>query len=149
MKKLIIIMLILILLLGGGGGGAYYYLYVMNAPEENVVEEAPLPPPPEFEEMDSISIPVIRNGRVMKFVLLKTALELVDSDAREKVERYRPRLKDAYLRELHDYFSTVPVDKPINVRAVTARLMRASRHVLGRGVVTDILIQGVYEKKNF
>ena len=149
MKKLIIIILILLLLLGGGGGGAYYYLYVLNAPEEPVVQEEALPPPPEFEEMDSISIPVIRSGRVMKFVLLKTALELGDSDDRDRVERYRPRLKDAYLRELHDYFSTVPVDQPINVRAVTKRLLRASHQVLGRGVVRDILIQGVYEKKNF
>ena len=148
MKK-IIILLVILLLVAGGGGAAYYFLVLAKESEGEVIEEEPLPPPPEFEEMDSLAVPVIRGGRVMKFVLLKTSLELVDADARDRIERYRPRLKEAYLLEMHDYFSSVPDDQPINVRAVTKRLMKATRRVLGKGVVRDILIQGVYEKKSF
>lgn len=150
MKKLIILLLVLLLLLGGAGGGAYYYFFIK--PEQDAatrqVEEEALPPPPEFVELDSLSVPVIRNGRVVKFVLLKIAVELADGDYRDIVEENMPRVTDAFLRELHGYFATVPVDDPINVRAITVRLMRASRRVFGRGVITDILVQGVYERKS-
>lgn len=146
MKKLVILLVVLLILLGAIGGGAYYYFFSLA--EEEEVEEEVVQPLPEFEEIDSLSIPVIRNGKVMKFVLLKVAVELTDGDYRTRVQSYMPRLKDAYLRELHGYFATVPVDDPINVRAVTKRLMRASARVLGPGVVKDILVQGVYERKS-
>lgn len=147
MKKLVLLLVVLLVLLGAIGGGAYYYFFSLPE-EENTEEEEVVEPLPEFEEIDSLSIPVIRNGKVKKFVLLKVAVELTDGDYRSRVQSYMPRLKDAYLRELHGYFATVPVDDPVNVRAVTVRLMRASARVLGKGVVKDILVQGVYERKS-
>lgn len=131
MKKLILLLIVLLLLLGAIGGGAYYYFF-KRPTDETATEEVVSEPLPEFEEIDSLSIPVIRNGSVKKFVLLKVAVELTDGDYRTRVQSYMPRLKDAYLRELHGYFATVPVDDPVNVRAVATRLMKASAVYWGK-----------------
>ncbi|MEQ8449983.1 MAG: hypothetical protein RIB97_09895 [Nitratireductor sp.] len=145
MKKLILIVLIL-LLLAGGGGGAYWWFFMRGADGA----AAPEPPPPEpavFVEMEALTIPVIRGGAVAKYVLLKVSLEVEDEGAREAVVERMPRLKDAFLRDLHAYFASIPLDSPLNVRTVKTRLKRVADGIVGRGVVREVLIQGAFEKK--
>ena len=145
MKKIIIILVVL-LLLGGGGGAAYFFLFMQD--EEEMVEVAPLPEALDTVPLSALSIPVIRQGRVAKYVMIKVELELMAGVSGEKILLAEPRLRDSCLRELHDYFASIPVEAPINIRTVKKRLMRAVRDVLGNESITEVLIQGVYEKKN-
>jgi flagellar FliL protein len=147
-KKLIILLVLLILLLGGAGGGAYWWFFLREGANEALPEKAPPPPPPVFVEMEALTVPVIRGGAVAKYVLLKVTLEVDGQAARADVMDRMPRLKDAFLRDLHAYFASVPLDSPLNVRTVKQRLQRVADKYAGRGVVEDILIQGAYEKKN-
>jgi len=142
MKKLILIVLVLLLLAGGGGGG-YWWFFMRGA------DEAAAPPPPEpavFVEMEALTIPVIRGGAVAKYVLLQVALEVEDEEARQDVIDRMPRLKDAFLRDLHAYFASTPLDSPLNVRTVKTRLKRVAGRIVGPEIVREVLIQGAFEK---
>ena len=145
MKKLILIV-VLLLLLAGGGGGAYWWFFMRGG--DPAAEEAPPPPEPAvFVEMEPLTIPVIRGGAVAKYVLLKLSLEVEDAGAQQEVEERMPRLKDAFLRDLHAYFASIPLDSPLNVRTVKKRLQRVCDRTVGPGVVQEVLLQGAFEKK--
>lgn len=146
MKKLLLILLPVLLLIGGGGGAAYFFL-VMQKEEETA--EAPPPPPvedPVFFDMKSLAIPVIRGGAVRKYILLKVTLEVADDNVLELAQLEEPRLIDLCLRELHGYFSQVPVDAKPSRQPIERRLLKASRRILGKNSVKAVLIQGIYEK---
>lgn len=147
MKKLLIFGLLGLLLLGGGGG-AYWWFMMRDAGEEAAEAEPPPQDPPVFLELDSLTIPVIRSGSIARYVLLKITLEVEDQGARDEVVDRMPRLKDAFLRDLHDYFASIPLDSPVNVRTVKQRLQRVADRQAGPGVVKDVLIQGAFEKKS-
>lgn len=97
--------------------------------------------------MEGLTIPVIRGGRVEKYVLVKVTLEMEDSKSKSLAERSFPRLKDAFYRALHDYFGFQrPGTKGINVRVVKARLMRAGARAIGKKKIKAVLIQGAFER---
>ena len=145
MKKIIIILVVL-LLLGGGGGAAYYFLLMPPPEGEEVVEEAPLQNALETATLQALSIPVIRQGRVAKYVMIKISLELTPKMSEERILLAEPRIRDSCLRELHAYFAGIPIDAPINIRTVKKRLLRAVHSVVGKSAVSDVFIQGIYEK---
>ena len=145
MKKIIIIVIILLLL--GGGAGYYFFLMpkdIEKKPEEIKIEKI------EYQtfKLDILSVPIIRQGRVVKYVSIKITLEITPDISIDSLYTVRPRIRDSSLREMHDYFSTVSVDAPINIRTLKKRLLRAINMAIGKGVVANILIQGIYEKKN-
>lgn len=146
MKKVILILIIL-LVLGGGGGGTYYYMFMME-PEEIKPEDLPPPPPPVFlKGMEGLTVPVIRNGQVVKFILINVTIELEDEIYVDLAESYIPKLQDQFLRSAHEYFAGTPIEKPISIRAVTKRLKRIAVKTLGTKVVKDVFIEGVFERK--
>lgn len=152
MKKLLIILVLLILLLGAGGGGAYWWFFMREAGQgaeagDGAPEGAPNDPA-VYVELEALTIPVIRGGAVAKYVLLQISLEVEDLAAREEVQERMPRLVDAFLRDLHAYFASVPLDSPLNARTVKARLLAIANRITGGGVVREVLIQGAYEKTN-
>lgn len=120
----------------------------VHAADEKKDADAPLDTP-EFIKMDSLTIPVIRGGRVEKYVLIKVTLEMVDSKAKSLAVRSFPRLKDAFYRALHDYFGFQrPGTKGINVRVVKARLKRAGARAIGKNKIKAVLIQGAFERES-
>jgi flagellar FliL protein len=150
MKKLVIILILLLLLGGGLGGGAYWWFFMDGA--SLVLGDAEPEPEPEipriYVEMNALTIPVIRGGAVAKYILLQISLEVPDESAREEVIDRMPRLQDAFLRDLHAYFASIPLDSPLNVRTVKQRLQRIADRKVGAGIVDEVLIQGAFEKKN-
>ena len=116
----------------------------MEEPEEEVVE---LGPPPIYIEMPSLTIPVIRGGAVARYIVLKVSLEVKDADVEEMVNARIPSLRDAYLRDLHGYFGTIPIGERLNVSPVKKRMKKVSRTILGKGVIQDILITNAFTKE--
>ncbi|HAA93923.1 MAG TPA: hypothetical protein DCS82_01080 [Rhodospirillaceae bacterium] len=119
---------------------------VRAAEDKKGAPEAPVDKP-EFIEMDSLTVPVIRGGKVEKYVLIKVTLEMVDSSAKSLAVRSFPRLKDAFYRALYDYFGFQrPGTKGINVRIVKARLLRAGARAIGKNKIKAVLIQRAAER---
>ena len=87
----------------------------------------------EFEimEMQALSIPVIRNGELQKYVLINVSLELDGPESRVFVYSRMAKLEDAFFRDLHGYFGSVADTSKVNVRLLTVRLQRQAQ-VLGR-----------------
>ena len=148
MKKILIIVIIL-LLLGGGGGAAYFFLFMGDGTEEPAEpEELPPPPPPVFlEGMEGLTVPVIRNGQVVKFVMINVAVELTNQEYVPLAQAYIPKLQDQFLRSAHAYFAGMPIERPVNVRAVANRLKKIATETLGTKVVKDVFVEGIFEQK--
>ncbi|WP_421878075.1 hypothetical protein [Pacificispira sp.] len=144
MKKLLLILLLLLIL---GGGGAYYYFFMLAPQDESA--EPPPPPPPDnrFVEMKSLRIPVMRGGVVVNYVVLHLTLETVGPDNEELTQSLLPRLRNAFLTDLHGYFATVSVEDRLMVKALKRRLQIISNRVLGPGTVNEVLIQKAFKQK--
>lgn len=148
MKKIIFIIIPVLLLLGSAGGAAYYWFVLKDAAPENAAPEPPPPPPdPELVPLDSLTIPVIRNGAVQKYILLKITLQLMDQEGKELALRVMPRIKEETYISLHDYFSAAPLDQPISIVAIKRRLRKIAERNVGSDRLVDVLIEGIYEKR--
>ena len=148
MKKLFLIVVPILLLLGGAGGGAYYWFVILPAGEQTAEPEPPPPPPdPELVQLDQMRIPVIRQGAVQKYVILKVTLQLADQDGKELAMQVMPRIKDETYHALHSYFSATPLDAPISIVAIKKRLRKVAVRNVGKGPLVDVLIEGIYEKR--
>jgi hypothetical protein len=102
---------------------------------------------PIFLEVPGMTIPVIRGGRVEKYILIKVTLEMTDDNAKSLAEKSFPRLKDSFYRSLHDYFGFQRRGTMgINVRVVKARLKRAGARAIGKGQIKEVLIQRAFER---
>ena len=148
MKKLLLIVIPVLLLFGSAGGAAYYWFVLKDASEEMAEPEPPPPPPdPELVQLDSLTIPVIRQGAVQKYILLKITLQLKDQDWKELALLVMPRIKEQTYLSLHDYFSAAPLDQPISIVAIKRRLRRVVEKSIGSENLVDVLIEGIYEKR--
>jgi len=147
MKKIVLIVLPLLLLLGGGGAG-YYFMVLKPAAEETAEPEPPPPPAnPVLVEIDAMTIPVIRQGSVRKYVLVKVTLQVADRDARQLALTVMPRVKDQIYSALHKYFASIPLDSPISTQTIKRRIAKIARKNLGAENFNRVLIEGVYEKQ--
>lgn len=145
MKKILIILVVLLLL--GGGGGGYYYYFILLPEQEAMAEPAP-PPPPDtrFVELQSLRIPVMRNGAVTNYVSLDISLETIGPDNESTARSLLPRVRNAFLTDLLGYFAAVPVEDSIMVKPIKRRLLILCNRVLGQGVVNDVLIQNAFKQ---
>ncbi|MBT5108863.1 MAG: hypothetical protein HOM25_09285 [Rhodospirillaceae bacterium] len=143
MKIAIIILLVLVLL--GGGGAATWFLVLKEDPEQKP-EEAPVTAV-SFLEMESLNVPVIKNGVIQRYVLLRVTLDLRDDAARKMASAAKPKLRDKFFNDLYGYFATLPpTEKGVNIKAIKRRMLRISKAILGDDAVQDILILGVFER---
>ena len=145
--KRIILIVVAVLLIAGAGAAAWFF-FVKAKPEDHVRDDPhETAGKPEFLDVDSLSVPVIRDGRLQKYIMLRLTLELKDAKAKSAAKEAMPLVKDAYLRDLHGYFADQPPkDDGIDVRVVKARLMRVSERLFGEGQVVNVLIQGAFER---
>lgn len=155
MKKIIIIVVV-ILLLAGGGAAAFFFLQqddTSMAAGEAGQDQASAEPPeatrtddPVYLDMDNLAIPIIRNRRIEKHVILKVSLEMMDEDAQEDAKPYMPRLKDAFIKDLYDYYSYQSPGEKINTDAIRNRLRVAGDRVVGGGKIRKVLIQAAFQR---
>tara|TARA_E500000331_G_scaffold333088_1_gene356968 strand:+ start:105 stop:560 length:456 start_codon:yes stop_codon:yes gene_type:complete len=144
----IVIIIVALIVIAGGGGAVWYFFRQADAPvlegavEEKSLEEA------EFVDIENLSISVIREGRVDRYITISVSLEMHNKDAKAHGDEAFPRLKDAVFRDLHSYFSMQQAGQTgINVAQVKSRLMWAAERAIGKGKVKQVIIQGAYERK--
>lgn len=148
MNRMVIIIIALLVIVGSGGA-VYYFFVQADAPTmETKKEVKPTLDEPEFVDIENLSIPVIREGRVEKYITISVSLEMKNKKAKELADEAFPRLKDAIFRDLYSYFSMQQSNSTgLNVNQVKSRLLWAAERAIGKGRVTQVIIQGAYERK--
>ncbi len=147
--KLILIIAVVAVLLVGGGGAAYFFRADLFG--ESAAEKAPIAKSADslFVDLESITIAVIRNRRIQKHLVLQVTLEVPDEESRAAVSHALPRVKDAFIKDLYDYYAIQQQGREgINVEAIKKRLKRTADEALGPGKVRAVLIQGAVERES-
>lgn len=140
MKKLIIIGGA-VLLLGGGGAAAFMMMGAKDdtAQAESVMPEIVLNDEPVYLRLDGLTAPIMKGTHVRHYIFLNISIEMADDSARADASPLKPRLQDAFLREF--YSKTIAKgDGTIDFGAVSKRLTKQARKVLGDDQVVDVLI---------
>ena len=145
----IVIIIIAIFVIAGAGGAIWYIFMQADAPiEDQTGESKSSLEESEFVDIENLSIPVIREGRVDRYILISVSLEMRDQDSKALGDEAFPRLKDAVFSQLYSYFSVQQSGQSgINVAQVKARLLWAAERAIGKGHVRQVIIQGAYERK--
>lgn len=150
MNRTVVIILVALLLIAGSGGAVWYFFLQARAPivSAGKKQERASLEVPEFVDIENLSIPVIREGRVEKYITISVSLEMANKDAKILADEAFPRLKDAIFRDLHSYFSMQQSASPgLNVSQVKSRILWAAERAIGEGRVKQVIIQGAYERK--
>ncbi|HVO00749.1 MAG TPA: hypothetical protein VMT54_01035 [Candidatus Cybelea sp.] len=142
MKKLLIILVVL-LLLGGGGGAAWWFYFRKdsNAPP-------PVPPPPQLSELtipsrDSLTISVMKDGKVELHYFLIINLIFDDPKKRDLANRVLPALTNDFVVELHTLLARKLVEesnRDDKIRIIQIELQKVCDRRLGKGVVNQVSI---------
>ena len=144
----IVIIVVALIVIACSGGVVWYFFRDADAPVvEGAVPEKGLEES-EFVNIENLSISVIREGRVDRYITINVSLEMYDKEAKAHGDEAFPRLKDAVFRDLHSYFSMQKAGQSgINVAQVKSRLMWAAERAIGKGKIKQVIIQGAYERK--
>ncbi len=138
----IVIMIIALLVLGGGG---YFGWRQFDAEQTGPAPDIPygsIEGQPLFIELDPLTAPFVRDGKFAHYVVIVVNLEVVNKDDFDKVRGLLPRLRDAFVTELHTMATMRNPDQAmINMRRVKSRLLASADAVLGEGVVRGVLVQ--------
>lgn len=163
MKKIILIFVAL-LLLGGGGYAAFMFLGGKSAEasidptqatkdaeeaEKNKSKEE-IDATVSFYKMDALTLPVVSKDGIVQIINISVTLEVVDPEEAKTVEKFAPRLKDAYIQDMYGALgSKVAMSKNgvIEVEVVKKRLLAVTEKILGNKSVRDVLLQSVQQRK--
>ncbi len=147
--KRVAIFLVLLLVLGGGGVAGWWFMLgrVPDQPGEEAQHQEP-GAQPIFVDLDPVTVPVIRDGRVIQHMTFVVVLQVETEEERGLVTKSMRRLTDAYIKELHVLLARRFVwDDGDIVPLVRKRLMAASEQVMGPEAVKEVLVKGIQSRK--
>ena len=141
MRTVMILMVVLLVL--GGGGYFGWQQFTAASPEPGAPGvSGDLEGQPRYVELDPLTAPFVRDGKFAQYVVLVVNLEVSDEDDVVKVREFLPRLRDAFVTELHTLATMRnPGQKVLNLVRVKSRLLANANDVLGEGVVRGVLVQ--------
>jgi len=149
MKLIVLVVVVVVLLLGGGGTAYFFRDALFGAEGEQAAAKLPIEMTPDalFVDLETLNIAVIRNRRIEKHVVLQVALEVVNEEARVLVSKSLPRIKDAFIKDMYDFYAYQnPKAGGVNVEAIKRRLKRTVDEVMKDHSVKKVLIQGAIER---
>lgn len=160
--RMLLIAVAALLVLGGGAAGAYFYF--MQSAEasagsevgENHDEHKKTKHAKddhgdahfEYVELDPLILPIVDNNGVSQTVSLVIALEVTDAKAKTEVEKYAPKLKDAYIEKMYGMLNRHAALKGgvIQISMIKKQLNKISTDVLGEDKVHGVLLQVVQQR---
>ena len=145
MKKLIIAFLA-IFLIAGGTVGALKFLKVgpFAGKDEKVAKKDKPIVPPLFIDVPPLNVPLFADDKVAGTVLIQLKLEAIGTANEAKINHQLPRITDAFLRELHTFIPRLlHKTRRLDVFILKKRLQMVSDRVVGKGVVSNVLVQTV------
>ncbi len=156
MKKLVIAFAVLILLAGGTVSLLKYLalgpfqvseeeLAAQQAAEKDKEQTLSLfAARPRYIEMDVIQVPIFQDNTVQGTIMIHYKLEVMSVDNERTVAKAQRRLGDALIKDFSFYIPrTLRNNKTLDVTLVKYRIMMIADRLLGKGVVSDALIQAM------
>ncbi len=156
MKKLVIAFAILILLAGGTVSFLKYLSLgpFQVTPEERAAMQAAeaekektralFESRPRYIEMDPIQVPVFQQNNVAGTIMIHYKLEVLNVDNERIVAKAQRRLGDALIKDFSFYIPrTLRNNKTLDVTLIKYRIMMIAERNLGKGIVSDALIQAM------
>lgn len=143
MKKAIILVVVLLVL---GGGGYFGWLQMNESPPEPADTERASGffsnSEPKFVELDLLTAPFIKGGKFVQYVVLVVILEVANDDEVDEVRAVIPRLRDAFVTDLHTLATMRnPEQKMLNLKRIKSRLLASAHKVMGVNTVREVLVQ--------
>ena len=139
--KTAIILLVLLVVLGGGGYVGWQQMGDSSSEtaEGSDGEASFFNEEPKFVELDLLTAPFVRGGKFVQYVVLVINLEVSDADGVDEVRAVMPRLRDAFVTELHTMATMRnPEQKMLNMVAIAhdfdLPITAIGRITEGRGV---------------
>lgn len=133
------------ILLVGAGGAGFWWMNRKPPVVAAAVSKSHLEKPAQFLKMEAMTVSIRRkDGSIGPFTVV-IGLDLVGEDGAATLARPQiPRLRDAFLQALTVPALRVrPEDGRVSLEEVKARLLTASRAVLGADAVRSVLIEAV------
>lgn len=110
----------------------------------------PNPGAVEYYDLMPLTVPVVTDKGLVQQVSVSVSLECA-MGKRDKIAAYKPKLMDAYLRELYGALGAGQAmirDDVVDVEAVKLRLSDVTQRVVGPDMVSDVLLQSVHQHKS-
>jgi flagellar protein FliL len=101
----------------------------------------------EYVDLHPLFVPVINEKGLVQQVSLSVSLEC-PMGKRDSVNVFKPRLMDAYLRELYGALGSgraMMRGNIVDVEQLKARLEAVTERVVGPDLVSDVLLQSVQQ----
>ena len=104
---------------------------------------------PIYVNIAPFVLPVLGDNGPEQLITLVITLEVDSKDKAELIKDRLPRLNDAYLQTLYGAIDKKMITKGqlVDLSLVKVRLQSPTQRVLGLGVVNDILVQAVSQRK--
>lgn len=147
MKRLVIVFVLLLVLAGAGAAGWWFFL---RPPPDQAAADAGSQPEAPAEgiftksaiEFDPIVLPILREGRVRRHMTFVLSLEMDRPLSLDEIRVLKPRLRDAFLSELHGIYAFRHVQEgDTAMPVIRQRLARAGERVLGPGAVKAVFFK--------
>lgn len=141
--RIIILIVVALILLLGGGGAAWWFLMGPGAERTSELIAEINKPEPVYIPMDSpLVISLIQEGEVTHHVSMEITMLLADNFDAGMTQQNKARLRDAFLTELHSLFALRVVrNAGFESDLVKQRLLGVCDRLLGKGVVSDIILR--------
>jgi len=151
MKKVVIIFSVLLMISGATISimkSMKLGPFAENTGEETVEENPPEPEePPIFVEMEEMSIPLFADDKLAATVVITLNIVVQGVENEQLTIKFLPRLKDAFIRDLHAFIPrVVRQENRLSQAVLKERLKLVGKKVLGEEIVKDIKILSVGER---
>ncbi len=142
MKKAIILVVLLLVLGGGGYVGWQQMGNTAPGARDGGGNSSFFADEPKFVELDLLTAPFVRGGKFVQYVVLVVNLEVRGDDEVDEVRAVMPRLRDAFVTELHTIATMRnPEQKMLNMKRIKSRLLASAHKVMRNEFVLDVLVQ--------
>lgn len=101
----------------------------------------------EYYDLMPMNIPVMTDQGLVQQVSVSVSLEC-KAGKRDKIAAFKPKLMDAYLRELYGALGAGQAmirNDIVDVEAVKLRLSAVTQRIVGPDMVSDVLLQSVQQ----
>jgi hypothetical protein len=147
MVRTIAIAVAVILMIAGGAVGVMKQLAwgpFAAKTEEGAAQPDKPAEPPRFLDMDPLVIPIFADDRVIAAIQIQLKLETRGAANEDYLNRMKPRLSDAFLRDLYAFIPRlVQKGGQLDVLAIKQRLQMIADKVAGAGKINSVLVQSV------
>lgn len=149
MKRFGLILVLICLLAGAAGAGWWFFV---RAPDDAAAQPTAAHGGGASDdllmkttlELEPISLPILRNGRVIEHLTLVLTLEFTAARRLDELQRLRPRVRHVVLSELYGMYALRHVqDHGHELPIVRLRIRRASESVLGEDSVKAIYFKSM------